>query len=78
MLETLYKNSSEKDLKKALLIYNALLICTFILSFSYLAYDYFANGNIRFSASLIIFIIIFFWSFVNVKYLKGKIDHKNK
>ncbi len=76
MLEKLYGNLSKKDLKNALKIYYALITLSFIFPILYIIISYFTNNKITFSYSLIVILIILFWSLFNVKNLK-KITRNN-
>jgi|TARA_B110000211_G_C13738507_1_gene403494 hypothetical protein len=73
MLEKIYRNLSEKNLKQALKIYYGLLIASIALPFLFLIIGYFLNGKIYFNYSLIVFLFIFIWSLFNVEFLKKKI-----
>jgi membrane protein YdbS with pleckstrin-like domain len=69
MLEKLYKDSSEKTLKNALIIYYALAIVSFVLPILVSIVGYFLNGKIYLN-NIFIFLIILIWSLFNVEYLK--------
>lgn len=72
MLEKVYRNLSEKNVKYALIMYHGLLITSIVLPVLFLAVSYFLNGKIYFSYPIIIFVIIFIWSLFNIEYLKKK------
>ena len=75
MLEKLYRNLSEKNLKSALTIYYSLLIVSIVLPILSIIVGYFLNGKIYFNYYLIIFLIILIWSLFNVEYLKNKLKN---
>ena len=78
MLDKIYKNSSEKGLKQALVVYGGLVISAIILPIVFLAIEYYLNGKIYFSKTVIIFLIIVLWSLINIDYLKKRMKTKGK
>lgn len=72
MLEKLYENNTEKQLKFLQKLYTALLIVVAILLVVFNGISYFLWGNFHLIPS-IIFIIVLFWSALNVDYLKKKV-----
>jgi hypothetical protein len=72
MLEKVYRNLSEKNVKYALIMYHGLLITSIVLPVLFLPVSYFLNGKIYSSYPIIIFVIIFIWSLFNIEYLKKK------
>lgn len=75
MLEKLYADKTEKQLSSALRLYAALLIVSIVLPILFVAFGYYATGKINFGQSAI-FLVIIFWSSLNVSYLKGVLKNK--
>ena len=72
MLEKLYRNNTEKELKLLQKLYTALLIVVVSLLVIFNGISYFLWGNFHLIPS-ITFIIVLFWSALNVDYLKKKL-----
>ncbi|VXB74661.1 conserved hypothetical protein [Flavobacterium sp. 9R] len=72
MLEKLYGNKTEKELFFFRKLYTALLIVVASLLVVFNGISYFLWGNFHLIPS-IIFIIVLFWSALNVDYLKKKV-----
>ena len=72
MLEKLYGNKTEKELIFFLKLYTALLIVVASLLVVFNGISYFLWGNFHLIPS-IVFIIVLFWSALNVDYLKKKV-----
>ena len=72
MLDKIYSTKSEKDLKSLQKLYTALLIVAVSLLIIFNLISYFLSGNFHLFPS-ILFVIIIFWSALNVDYLKKKI-----
>lgn len=72
MLEKLYRNNTEKELKFLQKLYTTLLIVVVSLLVIFNGISYFLWGNFHLIPS-IIFIIVLFWSALNVDYLKKKV-----
>ena len=72
MLDKLYSTKSERDLKFFQKIYTALLIVAISLLIFFNGISYFTSGNFHLIPS-ILFIVIIFWSALNVDYLKNKV-----
>ena len=72
MLDKIYENFSEKNLKQALAVYGGLVISAVILAIVFLAVEYFLHGKIYFDKTMIVFTVIFLWSLLNIDYLKKK------
>lgn len=72
MFEKLYENNTEKELNFFRKLYTALLIVVVSLLIIFNAISYFLWGNFHLIPS-IIFIILLFWSALNVDYLKKKL-----
>ncbi len=70
MLDKIYSNKSEKDLKQTLKIYTALLIVSvsLLIVLNVLSY-FFLSGNFHLEPSILIVVIIF-WSALNIDFLK--------
>jgi hypothetical protein len=75
MLEKLYANKSEKDLKSLFNIYSGLLIVSIIIPIIMSVLGYIVNGKITLSY-LLPFLVILLWSTFNVDYLKKKLKNK--
>ncbi len=69
MLEKLYENKTDKQLKSSLNIYAALLILSIIIPIIFICIGYFTSGRLQLSRS-VTFIIIIIWCSINVNYLK--------
>ena len=72
MLDKIYSTKSEKDLKSLQKLYTALLIVAVSLLIIFNLISYFLSGNFHLFPS-ILFVIIIFWSALNVNYLKKKV-----
>ena len=72
MLDKFYSAKSEKDLKSLQKLYTALLIVAVSLLIVFNGISYFLSGNFHLIPS-ILFIIIIFWSALNIDYLKKKV-----
>ena len=72
MLEKLYGNKTEKELIFFRKLYTALLIVVVSLLVVFNGISYFLWGNFHLIPS-IVFIIVLFWSALNVDYLKKKV-----
>lgn len=72
MLEKLYGNNTEKELKLLQKLYTALLIVVVSLLVVFNGISYFLWGNFHLNRS-IIFIIVLFWCALNIDYLKKKV-----
>ena len=72
MLEKLYRNKTEKELFFFRKLYTALLIMVASLLVVFNGISYFLWGNFHLIPS-IVFIIVLFWSALNVDYLKKKV-----
>lgn len=72
MFEKLYENNTEKELIFFRKLYTALLIVVVSLLVVFNGIRYFLWGNFHLIPS-IIFIILLFWSALNVDYLKKKV-----
>jgi magnesium-transporting ATPase (P-type) len=72
MLDKIYSSKSEKDLKSLQKLYTALLIVAVSLLIIFNLISYFLSGNFHLFPS-ILFVIIIFWSALNVDYLKKKV-----
>ena len=72
MLDKIYSTKSEKDLKSLQKLYTALLIVAVSLLIIFNLISYFLSGNFHLFPS-ILFVIIIFWSALNVDYLKKKV-----
>jgi archaellum biogenesis protein FlaJ (TadC family) len=72
MLDKFYSTKSAKDLKSLQKLYTALLIVAVSLLIIFNVISYFLSSNFQKIPS-ILFIIIIFWSALNVVYLKKKI-----
>ena len=72
MLDKFYFAKSEKDLKSLQKLYTALLIVAVSLLIVFNGISYFLSGNFHLIPS-ILFIIIIFWSALNIDYLKKKV-----
>lgn len=71
MLEKIYGNKTESELKFVLKIYTALLIVSLLLPILFNLIFFYINGKTNFKVS-IVFILIFIWSLLNVDYLKKR------
>ena len=76
MLEEMYKNKTDKQLKSALNLYSALFIVSVVIPIILAIISYLLNGKMQYT-SIIIFCIIFIWSLVNIKFLKKKLINQN-
>lgn len=72
MFQKLYENNTEKELIFFRKLYTALLIVVVSLLVVFNGISYFLWGNFHLIPS-IIFIILLFWSALNVDYLKKKV-----
>ena len=72
MLDKFYSAKSEKDLKSLQKLYTALLIVAISLLIVFNGISYFLSGKFHLIPS-ILFIIIMFWSALNIDYLKKKV-----
>jgi hypothetical protein len=72
MFQKLYENNTEKELIFFRKLYTALLIVVVSLLIIFTGISYFLWGNFHLIPS-IIFIILLFWSALNVDYLKKKV-----
>ena len=72
MFDKIYSSKSEKDLKSLQKLYTALLIVAVSLLIIFNLISYFLSGNFHLFPS-ILFVIIIFWSALNVDYLKKKV-----
>ena len=75
MLEKLYANKTEKDLKSIMNIYYALLINSIVLPILFNTISYYLNGRIYLTYSMT-FILITLWSLFNINYLKNRFKNK--
>ena len=75
MLEKLYANKTEKDLKSIMNIYYALLINSIVLPILFNTISYYLNGRIYLIYSMT-FILITLWSLFNINYLKNRFKNK--
>ena len=74
MLKNIFKNKTDEQLKSLLKIYTALFIVSIILPIVFSAVSYFLNGKFHFF-NLIIFLIIIFWSIINIDFLKKELKN---
>lgn len=73
MLDKIYTNKSEKDLKFSLKIYIALLVVAVGLILILNGFSYFLlSGNFHLGPSILLLVIVF-WSAFNIDYLKTRI-----
>ncbi len=72
MFQKLYENNTEKELFFFRKLYTALLIVVVSFLVVFNGISYFLWGNFHLIPS-IIFIIVLFWSALNVDYLKKKV-----
>ncbi|TDP59408.1 hypothetical protein [Flavobacterium dankookense] len=72
MLDKLYTNKTEKELKSTLNVYTSLLIVSVLMPIVLITMSYILNGKAQFKY-LIIFILVFLWSLINVDYLKKRV-----
>lgn len=73
MLDKFYSNKSEKELKSLLKLYSGLLIVAITLLIVFNGLSYFLSGNFHLVPS-VLFIVIIFWSVLNIDYLKKRIE----
>lgn len=76
MLEKIYSNKSEKEIRTLYVIYIALLIVSIIMPILLSIFGFYLTGNTHLS-NFWPFIVILFWSSLNVDYLKKKLNSKN-
>ena len=76
MPEKLYAGKTEKELKSTLNLYSAILILSIILPILFNLVSYYISGKMYLKAS-IIFILLIFWSLLNIDYLKNILKNKN-
>jgi hypothetical protein len=75
MLDKLYSNKTEKELKSTLNVYTSLLIVSVLMPIVLITMSYILNGKAQFKY-LIVIILVFLWSLINVDYLKKKVKSK--
>lgn len=73
MLDKLYSNKSEKDLKAMLNLYRALLIVAVSLLIVFNGLSYFLSGKFHFGPTILLIVVIF-WSALNNDYLKKELS----
>ena len=76
MLDKLYTNKSEKELKTLFNLYAGLLIVSIVIPILFSVFGYVVNGKINLSY-LLPFVVILLWSSLNVDYLKKKLKKNN-
>lgn len=77
MLEKLYSNKTEKELKSFLNIYAAILIVSIVLPILFSTIGYFISGKIHLT-SFKLLIVVIPWSLYNAVYLKKRVKINNK
>lgn len=75
MIEKLYSDKTEKDLKFALNLYNALLVVSIMMPILFSTFSYITDGKINL-IYLIPFVCVFVWSLFNINYLKKRVKNK--
>ena len=77
MLEKLYSNKTEEELKSFLNIYAAILIVSIVIPILFSTIGYFMSGKTQLT-SFKLLIVVIPWSLYNAVYLKKRIKRKDK